>query len=46
MRARKPPVTRPLARMKAIHDEEGYREAQAAYIKAVTRLAVAQRPRG
>lgn len=35
-----------LARMKAIRDEEGYREAQAAYIKAVTRLAVAQRSRG
>jgi len=35
-----------LGRMKAIRDEEGYREAQAAYIKAVTRLAVAQRPRG
>src|SRR6267142_4813593 len=30
-----------LARMKAIRDEEGYRDAQLAYIKAVTRLAVA-----
>ena len=35
-----------LERMKSIRDEEGYREAQAAYIKAVTRLAVAARPRG
>ena len=35
-----------LARMKAIRDEEGYRAAQAAYIKAVTRLTVAQRSRG
>jgi F-type H+-transporting ATPase subunit epsilon len=35
-----------LARMKAIRDEEGYREAQMAYIKAVTRLSVAQRRRG
>ena len=35
-----------LARMKAIRDEEGYREAQGAYIKAVTRLAVAARSRG
>jgi F-type H+-transporting ATPase subunit epsilon len=33
-------------RMKAIRDEEGYREAQVAYIKAVTRLAVGGRPRG
>jgi F-type H+-transporting ATPase subunit epsilon len=35
-----------LARMKAIHDEEGYRAAQAAYVRAVTRLAIAARPRG
>ena len=35
-----------LARMKAIRDESGYAEAQAAYIRAVTRLAVAARPRG
>jgi F-type H+-transporting ATPase subunit epsilon len=30
-------------RMKRITDEAGYREARAAYIKAVTRLAVAER---
>jgi F-type H+-transporting ATPase subunit epsilon len=35
-----------VARLKAIRDEEGYREARAAYIRAVTRLAVAARPRG
>ena len=35
-----------LARMKAIRDEAGYREAQGAYIRAVTRLAVAARPKG
>jgi len=35
-----------LARMKAIRDEAGYAEAQAAYIKAVTRLAVVARSRG
>ena len=35
-----------LARMKAIRDEAGYADAQAAYIKAVTRLSVAQRSRG
>ena len=35
-----------LARMKAIRDEAGYADAQLAYIKAVTRLAVAQRSRG
>ena len=35
-----------LARMKAIRDEAGYQEAQAAYIKAVTRLAVVARSRG
>jgi F-type H+-transporting ATPase subunit epsilon len=35
-----------LARMKSIRDEAGYREAQVAYMRAVTRLAVAERPRG
>jgi F-type H+-transporting ATPase subunit epsilon len=35
-----------LARMKAIHDEEGYRGAQAAYVRAVTRLAIVARSRG
>ena len=35
-----------MERMKAIRDEEGYREAHMAYIKAVTRLAVGSRPRG
>jgi len=35
-----------LARMKAIHDEEGYRGAQAAYVRAVTRLAIVTRSRG
>ncbi|HUG55230.1 MAG TPA: ATP synthase F1 subunit epsilon [Vicinamibacteria bacterium] len=35
-----------LARMKAIRDEQGYREAHMAYVRAVTRLAVAGRPRG
>ena len=35
-----------LARMKAIRDEAGYEEAHLAYVKAVTRLAVAQRSRG
>ena len=35
-----------LARMKAIHDEEGYRAAQAAYVRAVTRLAIVARSRG
>ena len=32
--------------MKALRDEAGYAEAQAAYIKAVTRLAVVARSRG
>jgi F-type H+-transporting ATPase subunit epsilon len=32
-------------RMKAIRDEADYREAQAAYMKAVVRLAVARRQR-
>jgi F-type H+-transporting ATPase subunit epsilon len=35
-----------LARMKAIRDEVGYEEAHVDYIRAVTRLAVAKRPRG
>ncbi|PYQ48910.1 MAG: ATP synthase F1 subunit epsilon [Acidobacteria bacterium] len=35
-----------LARMKAIRDEAGYEEAHVDYIRAVTRLAVAKRPRG
>ena len=35
-----------LARMKAIRDEAGYADAQAEYIKAVTRLSVASRSRG
>ena len=35
-----------LARMKAIRDEAGYRDAQAAYVRAVTRLAVARRRGG
>ena len=35
-----------LARMKAIHDEEGYRGAQSAYVRAVTRLAIVARSRG
>jgi F-type H+-transporting ATPase subunit epsilon len=33
-------------RMKAIRDEAGYAEAHAAYVKAVTRLAVGRRRRG
>lgn len=33
-------------RMKTIRDEAGYAEANAQYIRAVTRLAVASRPRG
>jgi F-type H+-transporting ATPase subunit epsilon len=32
--------------MKAIRDEEGYGEAHLAYIRAVTRLAVARKERG
>jgi len=35
-----------LARMKAVRDEEGYREAHLDYIRAVTRLAVSQKVRG
>jgi len=34
------------AALKAIKDETGYREAHAAYVKAVTRLAVARKSRG
>ncbi len=33
-------------RMRMIKDEEGYREAHFAYVRAVTRLAVARRERG
>ncbi len=33
-------------RMRMIKDEEGYKEAHLAYIRAVTRLAVARRERG
>jgi F-type H+-transporting ATPase subunit epsilon len=33
-------------RMKAIRDEAGYDEAHLAYVRAVTRLAVARRERG
>ena len=33
-------------RMKAIRDEAGYQEAHLDYVRAVTRLAVARRPRG
>jgi F-type H+-transporting ATPase subunit epsilon len=38
--------TRAEAQMKAIKDEEGYAEAHLAYVRAVTRLAVARRERG
>jgi hypothetical protein len=31
--------------MKTIHDEAGYNEAHDAYVRAVTRLAVARRQR-
>ena len=34
------------AALKAIKDEAGYREAHVAYVKAVTRLAVARKSRG
>ena len=37
--------TRAEAALKAIKDETGYREAQAALVKALTRLAVARRRR-
>ena len=33
-------------RLKAIRDEEGYASVHAAYVRAVTRLAVARRERG
>jgi F-type H+-transporting ATPase subunit epsilon len=33
-------------RLKAIRDEAGYEDAHAAYVRAVTRLAVARRERG
>ena len=35
-----------LLRMKAVRDEAGYEEAHLEYVRAVTRLAVARRPRG
>jgi F-type H+-transporting ATPase subunit epsilon len=38
--------TRATERMKAIREQEGFKEAQAAYIRAVTRLSVARKPRG
>jgi F-type H+-transporting ATPase subunit epsilon len=38
--------TRAAERLKVIREEEGFREAQASYIRAVTRLAVARKPRG
>ena len=34
------------ARMKSLQDEAGYQEAHLAYVRAITRLAVAQRRRG
>jgi F-type H+-transporting ATPase subunit epsilon len=37
---------RAAAQMKAIRDEAGYHEAHLAYVRAVTRLAVARRPAG
>jgi len=36
---------RAAARMKAIKDEAGYEDAHLAYVRAVTRLAVARRRR-
>ena len=39
-------LTRAGERMKAIRDEEGYDEAHLAYVRAVTRLAVARKERG
>jgi len=38
--------TRAEERMKRIREEEGFKEAQASYIRAVTRLVVARKPRG
>jgi F0F1-type ATP synthase epsilon subunit len=39
-------LKRAAAQMKAIRDEVGYDEAHLAYIRAVTRLAVARKERG
>jgi len=39
-------LRRAAERMKAIRDEEGYAESHLAYVRAVTRLAVARRERG
>jgi F-type H+-transporting ATPase subunit epsilon len=39
-------LTRASERMKAIRDEAGYEEAHLAYVRAVTRLAVARKERG
>jgi F-type H+-transporting ATPase subunit epsilon len=39
-------MKRAAERMKAIRDETGYDEAHRAYVRAVTRLAVARRERG
>ena len=39
-------LKRAAERMKAIRDEAGYEEAHLAYVRAVTRLAVARKERG
>jgi len=39
-------MKRATERMKAIRDEAGYGDAHAAYVRAVTRLAVARKERG
>ena len=39
-------MSRAADRLKTIREEEGYRESQAAYIRAVTRLSVARKRRG
>ena len=39
-------LKRAAERMKAIRDEAGYGEAHVAYVRAVTRLAVARKERG
>ena len=39
-------LRRSAERMRAIRDEAGYAEAHLAYVRAVTRLAVARRERG
>jgi F0F1-type ATP synthase epsilon subunit len=39
-------LKRAAERMKAIRDEAGYDEAHLAYVRAVTRLAVARKERG